>query len=156
MTGTTHWFGKPSRSGRLYFAYGSNMNEDQMSARCPKSKALAIGSLSKHKFLINSRGVATVVPNENHAVLGIIWLLSPGDEDSLDYYEGLKKKLYYKKSIIVRVLNDEFPALIYMANNVVSGVPRQGYLETVIEGAQRFNASQEWVQELRSWSPDSY
>ena len=155
ITGFTGWFGKPPRAGRLYFAYGSNMNEDQMNTRCPKSKALAIGTLSKHKFLINSRGVATVIPDENHSVFGVIWLLSPGDEISLDYYEGVKEKVYYKKSIRVRVLNDQFPALIYIANDVVSGVPRQGYLEKVIEGAQTFNANQEWVQELRNWSPDS-
>ncbi len=151
MTCFTQWFGEVSQGGKLYFAYGSNMNKDQMNARCPRSKALAIAELSEHRFLINSRGVATVIPYSEHSVYGIIWLLSDGDEDNLDYYEGVKDKIYYKKQINVSVVNDKIPTLIYIAKDIVEGTARAGYLETVIEGAQSFSAHQEWLRELKSW-----
>lgn len=152
MTDFTQWIGEVSRGQVLYFAYGSNMNKDQMNARCPQSKALAIAKLSEYRFLINSRGVATVIPCSEHFVYGIIWVLSHGDEDTLDYYEGVKDKIYYKKEINVKVANDKVPTLIYIATDMVQGTPRTGYLETVIEGAQSFSAHQEWLRELKSWS----
>jgi len=152
MTDLTQWFGEVSRGQELYFAYGSNMNKDQMNARCPRSKALAIAKLSEHRFLINSRGVATVIPCSEHFVYGIIWLLSHGDEDTLDYYEGIKDEIYYKKIISVQVANDQISTLTYIANDAVQGIPRAGYLEKVIAGAQSFNAHEEWFRELKSWS----
>ena len=42
--------------------------------------------------------------------------------------------------------------LIYIAEDQSPGVPRKGYLETVIEGAKSFNAHQEWLAELKSWA----
>ena len=152
MTGFTRWFGEASSDSKLYFAYGSNMNRDQMNTRCPQARALAIAKFSEQRFLINSRGVATVVPEQGCSVYGIIWLLSHGDEASLDCYEGVKDEIYYKKIISVKVANDSIPTLTYIASDIVQGTPREGYLETIMEGAQSFNAHQGWFRELKSWS----
>ena len=152
MTDLTRWFEDVSSDQELYFAYGSNMNKAQMSIRCPRSKPLAIARFSGHRFLINSRGVATVIPDRNYSVYGVIWRLSDGDEDALDYYEGIKDEIYYKKIISVQVANDQISTLTYIANDAVQGIPRAGYLEKVIAGAQSFNAHEEWFRELRSWS----
>ena len=43
----------------FYFAYGSNMNQEQMKNRCLKSRPLGKVSLLGYRFIINSKGVAT-------------------------------------------------------------------------------------------------
>ena len=93
-----------------------------------------------------------MVPQRGHSVYGIIWALPYRDEDTLDHYEGVKDKIYYKEIISVKVANDIIAALTYIATDMVQGTPRKGYLETVIEGAQSFDAHQGWFRELKSWS----
>jgi len=152
MTKYTRWFDKIPFNKKLYFAYGSNMNKEQMCFRCPKSQAVATAQLPGYRFLINSRGVATIIPDNNLSVYGILWVLSAVDEATLDFYEGVKEKIYFKRDIKVKVANNEMTTLTYIANEMAPGVPREGYLERVIEGAQSFQAHQEWLQELESWS----
>ena len=48
----------------FYFAYGSNLNQTQMTKRCPGSRPLYFAELEDMKFVINARGVATVVPEK--------------------------------------------------------------------------------------------
>ena len=47
---------------RCYFAYGSNMDADQMGRRCSAAAIIGTASLEGYRFIINSRGVATVAP----------------------------------------------------------------------------------------------
>ena len=152
MTKFTRWLNRVSINQRFYFAYGSNMNKEQMYIRCPQSKAVAVAKFPGHKFLINSRGVATIIPNKLFSVYGIIWVLSHDDEANLDFHENVKKEIYYKKNINVEIENQQISSLTYIANDIISGIPREGYLEKVIKGAQLFKAHQEWFQELKSWS----
>lgn len=48
---------------RLYIAYGSNINLEQMAYRCPNSKIVSKEMLKGYE--LEFRGVATIVPNEN-------------------------------------------------------------------------------------------
>lgn len=44
--------------GKLYFAYGSNMDESQMAHRCPTAKPAGKARLDVYRFIINDRGMA--------------------------------------------------------------------------------------------------
>ena len=61
----------------FYFAYGSNMNQEQMEYRCQNSRPLGKVSLLGYRFIINSRGVANIIPNNYSTVNGILWLINP-------------------------------------------------------------------------------
>ena len=56
---------------RLYIAYGSNINIEQMANRCPNSKV--IGKEMLKGYELEFRGVATIVPKENAEVPVLIW-----------------------------------------------------------------------------------
>ena len=152
MTIFTHWLRDFSSDKELYFAYGSNMNRPQMNFRCKSSSAVAIAKLPNWKFLINSRGVATLVPKNGKAAYGVVWAISRDNEKSLDYYEGVREKVYSKSEVEILIEEKKISTLIYIAEDQSPGVPRKGYLETVIEGAKSFNAHQEWLAELKSWA----
>ena len=55
-----------------YFAYGSNMDANQMSKRCPDAVMVATGMATGFRFRINTNGVATIVPDEMSSVHGIM------------------------------------------------------------------------------------
>ena len=109
----------------FYFAYGSNLNQTQMTKRCPGSRPLYFAELEDMKFVINARGVATVVPEKGSNVKGIIWEISKRNEISLDLYEGVSQNLY-KKEVMSCVGNGKaVDALVYVANEQKLGAPRQ-------------------------------
>ncbi len=71
---------------RLYIAYGSNINLEQMAYRCPHSKVVGISEIKD--FELEFRGVATIVPKENMKVPILIWELDEMDLLTLNRYEG--------------------------------------------------------------------
>ena len=120
-----------------YFAYGSNMDVQQMAMRCPDATVIGVAKLPAHKFLINTHGVATVIPAKKHVVHGVLWEISKRDEASLDRCEGVASDFYRKAMVRVRVMGgNETDALIYFASDEQPGTPRLGYLERVVAAAK--------------------
>lgn len=78
--------------GKLYFAYGSNINLDQMAQRCPDAQVVGPVTLENYELLfrgnLRGAGVATIAPREGSTVHGLLWNITPECERSLDYYEG--------------------------------------------------------------------
>ncbi len=143
--------------GRCYFAYGSNMDVEQMRVRCPASQVIGTARLDGYRFRINRRGVATVVAEAGAVVWGVIWDLTREDERTLDGYEGVPSGLYSKEEIRVDALrcldlSDGIRALTYVAADSRSGVARAGYVERVIEAALHHGLPQEYAEELCRWT----
>ena len=93
--------GPSARSGcsvtLLYFAYGSNMDLNQMDFRCPDAQALETVRLEGYRLAFRSnggnRGVATILPDPDSYVDGVLWEISPEDERNLNFYEGFPRLL---------------------------------------------------------------
>lgn len=89
---------------RLYFAYGSNINLDQMAYRCPDAEVIGPVMLEDYGLLFRGNGggngVATIAPKQGSYVYGLLWKLTAACEKSLDRYEGCPH-LYAKKGITV-------------------------------------------------------
>jgi len=134
-----------------YFAYGSNMDVQQMAVRCPDAVVVGTACLPGHRFLINTHGVATVVPAQGEAVHGVLWEVSKADEASLDYYEGVAAGFYRKVIARVRLDNGNVAdALIYLARDDKPGHARPGYLERVVAAAECHLLAHEYIKALRS------
>ena len=90
---------------KLYFAYGSNINLEQMAYRCPTAQVVGPVTLEGYELLFrgNARGsgVATIVPKEGSRVHGLLWKITRACETSLDFYEGYPR-LYEKEPVTVR------------------------------------------------------
>ena len=85
---------------KLYFAYGSNINLEQMALRCPAAQIVGPVVLENYELLFrgNARGngVATIAPKTGSQVYGLLWRITPACEQSLDFYEAIPG--YIKKS----------------------------------------------------------
>ena len=89
----------------LYFAYGSNLDLDQMARRCPDAEPLCNAVLDNYSLEFRGRsdgtGVATILPHKGRKVYGVLWALTPGCERSLDRWEGCPN-VYDKRTVAVR------------------------------------------------------
>jgi gamma-glutamylcyclotransferase (GGCT)/AIG2-like uncharacterized protein YtfP len=72
--------------GRIpYFAYGSNLDRQRMSERCPGAECL--GPAQCPNATIQFRKYATLVPHITHGVPGLVYALTPDDLSALDRCE---------------------------------------------------------------------
>lgn len=139
--------------GKLYFAYGSNMDKSQMAHRCPTAKLVGQARLNSYRFIINDRGVATIIRNDDSFVDGILWSVFPVDEEALDHYEGISSNFYYKTVITAENLQtgEQCSAMVYIASDDSLGQPYPGYLERIIKAADRFKFYSNYRMELIGW-----
>ena len=90
---------------RLYFAYGSNINLEQMAYRCPAAKVIGPVTLEGYELTFRGRmdgsGVANIEPKEGASVPGLLWRITPQCEIALDRYEGTPR-LYVRQDVTVR------------------------------------------------------
>ncbi len=132
-----------------YFAYGSNMDVEQMKQRCPGAVLVDKVYIDGYKFLINERGVGTIVRDISKTVYGILWLITKEDEKALDRYEGIGQYHYFKIDLETLSIDNpgkSYYALAYIAYNNIPGKPREGYVERVVEAARMNGLKEEYIQ----------
>lgn len=78
----------------LYFAFGSNLDGDQMRRRCSCPIVVGKATLRGYRLAfagfsaMRGGGVATVVKSDDHAVPGLLYRLTDADLQKLDACEG--------------------------------------------------------------------
>lgn len=122
---------------KLYIAYGSNMNEGQMSFRCPTARIVGKSSIKDYELLFRGRkhsAVATIEPKEGFEVPVLLWEIYPEDERALDHYEGYPH-LYTKKNFEIELNGKAVSAMAYIMNDGYSiGVPSPTYTGIIHHG----------------------
>ena len=135
-----------------YFAYGSNMNLDQMSFRCPEASVVENVRLEGYRLTFCGRnpdsGVATILPEEGSHVDGVLWKITPECERSLDRYEGYPH-LYGKEIVCVKNKRGmERNVMVYTMNAPYKdqpAIPSNYYLTGIIEGCYQNELSRKSV-----------
>jgi AIG2-like family len=134
-----------------YFAYGSNMDLDQMKRRCPDAEFLGPAVLPGCSFHINRRGVATVISSTGK-VHGILWEISSEDGRKLSRHEGEALGLYLKASVWVEPRNlGRTEGMIHLATDLRPGKPRDGYFERILKAATDHHFPGDYIASLASW-----
>jgi hypothetical protein len=136
---------------KLYFAYGANLNIENMAQRCPGAVAIQPWHLDDHRLMFS--GVATVVPEVGGRVPGALWAITEACEQSLDVFEGYPW-LYRKQEIVM----DGMPIMFYVMNHSVPSEPAVSYLGTIVQGYEDFGLGLDdlWaaVQHTREMNDD--
>ena len=120
----------------MYFAYGSNINLEQMAYRCPDASVMGPVTLEGWELLFRRGGFATIAPKEGEKVTGLLWSITPECERSLDYYESYPR-FYDKRMVTVR--DGEGRSLSVMAYIMDERfrepmLPTTDYYEGILEG----------------------
>ena len=134
---------------KLYFAYGMNTNKDEMAYRCPGAVALGQAILPGYRFEFKS--FATIVPDTDSQVEGVLWTITDVDETALDILEGYPE--FYDKRHVTVQQGIDYIAMTYIMNPREHGFgPSDGYYGMVSQGYQQFGLSQQQLLEARSRS----
>ena len=145
--------------GNRYFAYGSNMDTDQMARRGLEVHDAEAAVLRGHRlaftFDATSRwlgGAADVVPDEGSVVEGVLYHLdSDGDISLMDPWEGVPD--WYRR-IPVEVepvaSGERVGAWTYEVVDKLPHIPpSEGYIGKMILAAEKFGMSPGYVDSLR-------
>ena len=144
----------------LYFAYGSNINLDQMRYRCPDAVVYGVGVLKNYELTFwgnwSRYGVATVIPHPGTDVPVAVWEISAADEQNLDRYEGWPH-LYRKEDIEV-AMNDGsvVTGMVYIMNetNMRPAYPSTSYYNTIATGYRSFRFDLAFLKAARDRTID--
>lgn len=126
---------------RIYIAYGSNINKNQMALRCPTARVKGTGYIEGWSLYFKgspSSAVATIEPEKNSTVPVLVWEIEPDDEKALDRYEGFP--WLYRKEIITAVVGEkQVEGMVYIMNGErCYGAPSESYYETILQGYEEF------------------
>lgn len=125
---------------KIYAAYGSNMNLEQMAVRCPASKVIGTGVLEDYKLTFRGlyKGVANIEPCKGKEVPVVLWEITEDCEAALDMYEGYPR-LYEKKEVKVKIGSKVKKVMVYvMAEEYTNkpSLPTDYYYSVIAKGYQ--------------------
>src|ERR1035437_1509773 len=116
-----------------YFAYGSNMDAEQMQSRIPSARKVGLGVLFDYEIVFNRRGsyrpggVASIQAAAEQEVHGVIWALSLSDLRNLDQIE--RPEAYFRSLRIIAGDNQEHRCYVYEAFPQGEFLPDEDYLD---------------------------
>lgn len=141
-------------SRKEYFAYGSNLNFDQMAYRCPEATVVGTAKLDDYELAFR-RGYLTILPKEGASVEGLIWSVTDHDESQLDCYEGYPT--FYDKEtltvtdadgalheIMVYTMNAPYRDQLLPVSSRYTAVVLQGCLDAGISPQQFYDADEKY------------
>ena len=142
-----------------YFAYGSNMNLEQIRSRCSRPAAVAVARLADHRLAFYGHtetwdgAMETVEPTPGHEVWGVIFRLSRLDWERLDEWQGARLDgagQYFHFPLTVTDLDgQEHSVRLYKKD--VQGEPRdpsREYLEHIVRGATENGLPAHYIEAL--------
>jgi AIG2-like family len=124
------------------------MDVDAMARRCPRSKALGLARLERHRLAVMREGWLTAVREPRSAVHGVLWDLALSDIAALDRYEGLSQGLYAKLTQPVIAERSPKQAIVYFGANAGPGAVRPDYIAEVLAAARSWPLPGEGLEAL--------
>ena len=150
----------------LYFAYGSNLDPQQMRARCPSHAVVGLAALREHRlaFPLYSQdwggGVVGIHLAHGDSIWGVLYEINDADLIALDEAEGFRgpgnqHNIYDRDTVSVdltRADDGSFPrrvrAAIYLARTSNPSPPSRRYLDAILKGATHHRLPDEYVAKL--------
>ena len=128
---------------KIYIAYGSNMNKEQMKKRCPNAIPIGKGILKNYKLVF--RGVADVIKSTGDEVPIAVWKITEECEKALDRYEGFPH-MYRKENVTIEIEGKEIEGMVYIMNRGNIAPPNYYYYNVINEGYKDFKISTETLK----------
>jgi hypothetical protein len=130
----------------FHFAYGSNMNKEQILARCSKPTVVAAAKLADYRLAFFGYSVIwdgaeeTVVPASGQEVWGVIYDLSSSDRDRLDDSQDARLDgsgaYFLSPARVTDIEGKIYKVLLYKKDSLgIPQKPSQEYLNFIVQGA---------------------
>lgn len=150
------------KTASLYFAYGSNLNWEQLQQRCPGARFVDLALLPDHRLAFTRAsnywggGVADVVPTPGAQVWGVIYAVSRRCLTALDQYEGYQPGRRYNAyrrlaAVVWRRGDSSRPEKVWLYQAVAMEAfiaPSRRYKEVIRQGAVSWGLPQSYITEV--------
>jgi len=137
----------------FYFAYGSNMNHQQMKKRCPSAKFICRGYIENYKFVYDgyssfrSGAVANIIETKNSIVWGGLFEIDEKCRKNLGQCEGCPD-CYKRKEVEVKTdKNETYKAWVYLREVEDEDKPSEEYRDVVKRGALDCGLPKDYIDE---------
>ena len=150
----------------LYFAYGSNMDPDQMRERSPGHRVVGLAALREHQLFFPrfsntwEGGTLSIQLHHGETVWGVLFDVSDADMASLDEHEGFivagdQHNQYDREHMTVELVRPDDGSIprrvradVYVARPSNASPPSRRYLDTILRGAKHHRLPDEYVTKL--------
>lgn len=139
----------------IYFAYGSNMEPEQMQSRCPNYRVIGIGLLNHYALAFTrwsrswNSGTVDIVPEKGGKVYGALYDLNPDDLKRMDKFADYPQS-YVRQDVMMECGKEILPALTYVAVRQGVFLPSKSYLRKMIQGAEARKLPEKYTSFLKS------
>ena len=127
----------------FYFAYGSNLEFEQMRKRCPSAVTISMAVLPEHRLAFTrfsekrNGGVADIVSSQADEVQGALYDITDDDAVRLDEFEGVSDGCYERIAVKITLRAGEvLEAYTYKASEQGLFKPASAYMQQIISGAR--------------------
>ena len=135
---------------KIYLAYGSNLNHQQMAERCPNANYLGSTELKDWRLIFKS--VATIEKELGKYVPVGIFQITNECEKALDIYEDYPH-LYDKKDLDVILDGSQVTAMTYvMVGKYGIAPPSKKYFNVISEGYKNCGLNFDFLLEAEEYS----
>lgn len=143
-----------SGDGRvLYFAYGSNLDVEQMTERCPGSRPRVAARLTGHRldFTHLSRrwggGAADILPASDGTVWGALYDIDPDHVTILGRFEGGYDPIRVE---VAERDGAKRRALTYTVRAKGRYAPTSRYVQKMLRWGAHWGLPEEWLRQVRA------
>ena len=139
----------------IYFAYGSNMDLDQMKARCPSTQVIGVGCLAHYRMAFTrwsrswKSGTADILPERSQSVYGVLYDLTLEDLKKMDAFADYPKS-YVRQDVVVACDGASLPALTYVARRQGVYLPSRSYVGKMVRGGVFHHLPESYIAYLKA------
>lgn len=143
-------------NSELYFAFGSNMDRDQMKKRTPRAEYIGVSFIPNHDLVFNRKGsyrpggVASIIPKDGVNVYGVVWAISSEELLEMDRLEDPEAYERIQKNVITDD-GEELTCHVYVAFPQGNIEADQDYLELIISAANSAKLPQHWIERIEQY-----
>ena len=141
----------------LYFAYGSNLDANQMLKRIGSNPVAKRAKLTDYKLCFNKLAAdgsryANIIEDGTGVVWGVVYSCTPHAIENLDRDEGVPGG-HYRRILIVAELEsgEKVNCQTYVAGDKYTckdGKPRNDYLNRILLGARYHNLPIDYIESI--------
>lgn len=139
-------------SAGLYFAYGSNLDAEQMRLRCPTARPLEPARLAGHRLAFThysqrwQGGAADVLPQPGGVVWGLVYEMGADDFARLDPFESGYARVELEVEAVTR---GRLRVTSYSVVDKGEFAPHPVYLEKMLRWGSRWRLPGDYLSGLR-------
>lgn len=145
----------------LYFAYGPDMNPEQISSRCDEPKVFMVAHLPEYSLKFFGHfdrwdgGLESVVESPGDKVYGVLYKVNYSDADYLDACQGARLDgtgPYFQFPVeVIGADGNTYSVFTYKKSVLGEKTqPSSGYLDYIVAGAQANGLPENYIQWLKT------